>query len=404
MSLFFLLFLLMPLIDLAWWRWADGYLRRMQWARWWRIALGLFMVAEIGQFLWLLLARGFAFKVYSPVLLLGSAYLWHLVILPVLAIATLFFVLEQNAWKIARRFGARQKLHAVPPAATALSLPAMSRREFLLASGLLAPPALCLGFTGYGVSQRDNFRINRMELPLRGLPRELDGVTIAHVSDIHLGKFTDERVLRRVVEATNDLRSDMILFTGDLIDFDLSDLSTALDYIRKMDSPQGVVLIEGNHDLFQSRSEFEGKVKQSGVPLLLDEQATIRVRGREVQLLGMKWEGGGKANYPVYRRHLERMGPLRDPEAFQILMAHHPHAFDRAAEFGIPLTLAGHTHGGQLMLTPEIGGGPMLFKYWSGVYRKDDAALLVNNGVGNWFPLRINAPAEIVHLTLRSLS
>jgi predicted MPP superfamily phosphohydrolase len=88
-------------------------------------------------------------------------------------------------------------------------------------------------------------------------------------------------------------------------------------------------------------------------------------------------------------------------DAFPILLAHHPHAFDPAAAAGIPLTLAGHTHGGQLMLTDTLGFGPAMFRYWSGEYRKGDNALVVSNGVGNWFPLRINAPAEIIHLTLR---
>jgi predicted MPP superfamily phosphohydrolase len=87
-------------------------------------------------------------------------------------------------------------------------------------------------------------------------------------------------------------------------------------------------------------------------------------------------------------------------DAFRILLAHHPHAFDPAAAAGIPLTLSGHTHGGQLMLTTNWGCG-RVYKYWSGLYEQSGAKLVVSNGVGNWFPLRINAPAEIVHLTLR---
>jgi predicted MPP superfamily phosphohydrolase len=98
---------------------------------------------------------------------------------------------------------------------------------------------------------------------------------------------------------------------------------------------------------------------------------------------------------------MQRLLSIKDPEAFPILIAHHPHAFDPAAEAGIPLTLAGHTHGGQLHLSPGVGFGPLMFRYWSGLYRKADAALVVSNGVGNWFPLRVNAPAEIVHITLR---
>ena len=373
-------------------------------SRWWRSALAIFMTAEIGQFLWLLMARGFGVKVYTPVMLLGSAYLWHLIVLPFFAITIFLLYLVSSARRWYSRRSSRLPVSIAERSVPGPTAVAMNRRQFLLASAICAPPALCLGLTAYGVSRRDSFRINRMELPLRSLPRELDGATIAHVSDLHLGRFTDETVIKDVVAATSNLRADIVLLTGDLIDFDLSDLSTALSYVKKLDAPAGVFMCEGNHDLFQSRTVFETQVKESGVPLLLDEATTVRLRGRDIQLLGMKWEGGGSAHYPVYKRHLVRMDPLRDPEAFQILLAHHPHAFDRAAEFGVPLTLSGHTHGGQLMLTPEIGAGPAMFKYWSGLYRKQDAALVVSNGVGNWFPLRVNAPAEIVHITLRSLA
>jgi peptide-methionine (R)-S-oxide reductase len=91
----------------------------------------------------------------------------------------------------------------------------------------------------------------------------------------------------------------------------------------------------------------------------------------------------------------------RNPEAFPILLAHHPHDFDPAAAAGLPLTLSGHTHGGQIMLTETIGVGPARFRYWTGPYAHGDARLFVSNGLGSWFPLRVNAPAEITHLTLR---
>jgi uncharacterized protein len=91
----------------------------------------------------------------------------------------------------------------------------------------------------------------------------------------------------------------------------------------------------------------------------------------------------------------------RDPDAFPILLAHHPHAFDPAIKAGLPLTLSGHTHGGLVMLDQHEGVGPILFRYWSGLYTRGSSQLVVSNGVGNWFPLRVQAPAEIVHLTLR---
>ncbi len=97
---------------------------------------------------------------------------------------------------------------------------------------------------------------------------------------------------------------------------------------------------------------------------------------------------------------LGRLLEEREPGDFTILLAHHPEAFDAAARANIPLTLAGHTHGGQLMLAPRFGFGPWFYRYWSGVYQKGSSQLVVSNGTGNWFPLRIGAPAEIIHLTL----
>ena len=107
---------------------------------------------------------------------------------------------------------------------------------------------------------------------------------------------------------------------------------------------------------------------------------------------------------PADQRQAASMRELlaaRNASAFPILLAHHPHAFDAAADAQLPLTLSGHTHGGQLMLNEQLGFGPAMFRYWSGLYERGASKLIVSNGVGNWFPLRLNAPAEVVHLTLR---
>ena len=98
---------------------------------------------------------------------------------------------------------------------------------------------------------------------------------------------------------------------------------------------------------------------------------------------------------------VQRVAALRRADAFPILLAHHPHAFDPAVEAGLPLTLAGHSHGGQVMLTPGIGIGPLRFRYWAGEHERNGSHLVISNGLGSWFPLRVNAPAEILHITLR---
>jgi predicted MPP superfamily phosphohydrolase len=226
------------------------------------------------------------------------------------------------------------------------------------------------------------------------------------VTDVHVGRFTDGPQLTHIVEATNKLRADFVLMTGDLINNSISDLPAALDAVKRMDARFGVYMCEGNHDLFDGRLAFEQGVTSAGVPLLVDDATTVRARGgHPVQLLGLRWgapgltrrsPGGDEALAITVPPLLAR----REPDAFPILLAHHPHAFDFAAQSDIPLTLAGHTHGGQLMLTRNLGFG-RVYRYWSGLYTKGVSSLVVSNGVGNWFPLRVNAPAEIVHVTLR---
>lgn len=161
-------------------------------------------------------------------------------------------------------------------------------------------------------------------------------------------------------------------------------------------------MIEGNHDLIENGIEFEQRVKASGLSLLLDESTVREVRGYPVQFMGLRWmDSVGTPGDVITPWQVRKLVKQRQPDAFPVLLAHHPHAFDAAVENGLPLTLTGHTHGGQLMLDKNIGVGPMLFRYWSGFYKRGDSQLIVSNGVGNMFPIRINAPAEIVHITLK---
>jgi hypothetical protein len=172
-----------------------------------------------------------------------------------------------------------------------------------------------------------------------------------------------------------------------------------------MQSRYGVFMCEGNHDLMDDAAAFGAQTRAAGVRLLVNEAEQVQIGGEAIQLLGLQW-GLGRTHSPQAARgdapiaaSMQALLQETDPTAFRILLAHHPHAFDHATD--IPLTLAGHTHGGQLMLNSDAGFGPLLFRYWSGVYTRGDQHLVVSNGTGNWFPLRTAAPAEIIHITLR---
>lgn len=402
--------------DLLWWHYADRRARRWRHALAWRLLLGLFMAGQIALVLWILGVRApAAFSLGRPdQLLSAAAYLWHLLLLPVswalVAITGILF----GAWRGGRRLArwtapgrrAASTEAAPDPLPPATPFPAVdtgetaSRRQFLGMLTTVTPALLTGAGVVYSRTQLREFRIRPIGVALPGLPPELDGLRIALVSDLHVGTFTSSQTVQRVVEETSRLDADLILLPGDLINNALADLPGALDAVCNMQSRHGAYLCVGNHDLIEDGAEFVRRVK-ARVPLLINESRVVPIRGQLVQLLGLPWNRD-EAEIASSVRQLARQ---ITPGAFPILLAHHPHAFDAAAALGIPLTVSGHTHGGQLMLSDAIGFGPLMYRYWSGLYRKpahNGASLVVSNGVGNWFPLRIGAPAEIIHLTLRS--
>jgi predicted MPP superfamily phosphohydrolase len=390
-------------LDLLWWFAANRLLRNAGWKGRTRILHSLFFGFQLAALVAVIASRRSELWDHLPRFVTTAVYLWHLLILPLLLpLLVLGAIVAILRWAI-RKIRARE---AREIASLETNDARVSRRAFLAATAAFTPQLFTAGLTAIALRQLEQFRIRRLTIAMRSLPAVLDGLTIAHVSDMHAGRFTRSAILREMTAAVNDLRSELILVTGDLINGALHELPEGIDAIRRLDARSGVFMIEGNHDLFQGRKAFESRVKDAGIPLLVNETELLTVRGHPVQLLGQRWGG------PAFRRRegnddatiaasFAELLPLRDPEAFPILLAHHPHAFDPAAVAQIPLTLAGHTHGGQLMLNAETGFGPLMFRYWSGHYTKGDSHLIVSNGVGNWFPLRTRAPAEIIHLTLR---
>ena len=383
----------MVALDLLWWA-ASTRIAKPTFAR---IAVAIFALAQLAGLIWLLtqrFARAESTALFSK-FALANVFIWHMILLPLLfllAIVLLPILAMLALVRSARRLG-----NLTPADASGT----LSRRQFLGVALAAAPPLFNLSLASIAMRQLDQFRVRRFVLPIAGLPSDLDGLTITQISDMHVGRFTSGRVLREVVRVVNELLADLVLLTGDLINDALVDLNQGLDLVRSMQASYGVYLIEGNHDLIENGPEFERRVKHSGIPFLLDESIVIKIRGAPLQLLGLSWTRARENRDAAIAAAVSHLLNQRQPESFPILLAHHPHAFDAAAAASVPLTLAGHTHGGQLMLNEQCGFGPALFRYWSGLYSKGASKLVVSNGVGNWFPLRVRAPAELVHLTLR---
>jgi uncharacterized protein len=403
MLIFFAILISVPLAGIAWWMWAHRRLRGSPRAAWWQWSVAAFSLTFLATYVWVVAARMLDSSVSPHAWLMAMLMIWGMMFLPLLALPMML------GWGIWRSFGAAwrgcRRLFSARAETTENASSndpiaddeAFTRRQMLGASLVVFPMIASLGATAYSIPQKRQFRVRDIEVAIPDLPWSLDGMRIVHLSDTHVGTFTHGDVLDRIVKETNKLDADLIALTGDLINHSIEDLPVAMRMVKRLQPQSRVVMIEGNHDLFQGREPFVNGVREHDVPILLDESCTIRINGYPVQLLGIRWHF---RTSPI-ADHVDQAARRLDPDALQILLAHHPHAFDRAAELGIPLTLAGHTHGGQVMLTPEFGGGPAIYKYWSGLYLQGNSSLIVSNGAGNWFPLRVNAPAEIVHVILR---
>ncbi len=233
--------------NIAWWLWADSKLRRARVRPRWRAALAVFNTIPIAYLLLFLAFPwwGHLAHHWVPPVILAGIYIWQIVVLPVTLAAIVVFELCRLVLRLrARRKRAFPEIHPAQAAVT--------RRQVIAAALVSAPPVLLGGGLVRGMSQLGHFRVRRLVIPLADLPAELDGLTIAHVSDIHVGRFTTPRMLPAIIEATNRLRCDLVAFTGDLIDLAIADLPYGIDAIHRLDPRRGFCMVEGNHDLIEA--------------------------------------------------------------------------------------------------------------------------------------------------------
>jgi hypothetical protein len=235
------------------------------------------------------------------------------------------------------------------------------------------------------------------------LPKAFHGFRIAQLSDIHIGPFMDEEEIRKYVRIANSLKPDLIVLTGDYLTFDPSPERAVVSALSGLRAPYGVFGCLGNHDVWaRAEDSLTERFGQAGVKILRQEHAAIRNAGERLNLIGIDY--ANSRHISVGAGHmdalqLEGMAQLMEKDAVNILLSHNPETFDRAAELGIDLSLAGHTHGGQLALefiSPEIAPSRLVTPYVAGWFQKAGGQLYVNRGIGTIAaPMRVGAPPEL---------
>jgi predicted MPP superfamily phosphohydrolase len=281
----------------------------------------------------------------------------------------------------------------------------VSRRQFL-ARATYAYGAVGLGISAYGIWSAERLpSVTRRTLFLPDLPAGLDGLKIAHLSDVHAGVHMSEDKMREIAKQTNALGADLIVQTGDMIDISQSFIPDYVRAFRDLHAPLGVVTVLGNHDRYTGEDAVIRGVKDAGQVFVKNGVHVIEHRGAQLALVGIDDPRNWRADDPQ-DDDLQLALRVTPPaaEAFRILLAHRPGAFDGAIPHGIPLTLAGHIHGGQFYL-PVIGWSPgrLITKYVMGHFQNGRSQLYVSRGIGVvGVPLRVFVPPEIALFELRA--
>lgn len=280
----------------------------------------------------------------------------------------------------------------------------LSRRQFL-ARATYAYAAAGVGLSAYGIWSAERLPVvTRRTLLFPDLPLPLHGLRIAHLSDVHAGIHMPQEQMQEIVAQTNALGADLIVQTGDMIDISQSFIPDYVRAFRDLHAPLGVVTVIGNHDRYTGEDAVIRGVRDAGQVFVRNDSHIVERGGSALALVGIDDPRNWRADDPQdgdIESALRRTPAGRD--AFRILLAHRPGAFDGAAPRSIPLTLAGHIHGGQFYL-PVIGWSPgrLITKYVMGHFTQGASQLYVSRGLGVvGIPLRVFAPPEIAVLELR---
>lgn len=243
------------------------------------------------------------------------------------------------------------------------------------------------------------------------LPPYFDGYRLVQITDFHLGSFPPGNdFVQKVVDATNNEEPDMILFTGDLVNNQASEVEPYLDTLGQLHASDGIYSIWGNHDyceygnnhsigaLKRNRRMLYGYQESLGWHQLMNEHHVVSHGMASIAVIGV--ENPGQPPF-TNRSNLKKAMKGLNPDMFKILLSHDPHHW-RKEVVGkkIQLTLAGHTHAGQLKIgkwTPAR----MAFKEWGGAYRIGEQMLYVSSGIGGSFPFRLGAWPELTVITLK---
>ncbi|WP_433933165.1 metallophosphoesterase [Sorangium cellulosum] len=288
-----------------------------------------------------------------------------------------------------------------------------TRRRLVVGATWALPAAAVAVSMGGVLASRQRPVVVRVALPVRRELTSLHGITIAQLSDVHVGSFMDAERLDELRDAINAVRADIHVITGDLLDHHVSQLELSTRLLRGLRPARGQIFFcMGNHEYIAARSASIPAImkglEEAGAQVLVDEAREVRLGGDRLWMGAIDYPSRARPGEPARRPTVDglarALGQMQDDGAPRVLLSHHPGTFRAARELPFDLMLSGHTHGGQISLgrigdyalTPMLPAG----LYHNGHYEHRGRQLHVNAGAGGWLPVRINCPPEITLVEL----
>ncbi len=276
------------------------------------------------------------------------------------------------------------------------------RRQFLERTATVAVAVPFVAGAYGALYGRLNLQTTSPRIQLPNLPGAFHGFRIAQLSDIHIGPFMTASRIRDYAQLTNALKPDLIVLTGDFVTWDPSTQQAVVSALSGLKAPFGVFGSLGNHESWtRTQASITRLFKEAGIRILRQERTSVQSGGESLNLIGIDFSGAWARGPDPGAEHdsMSAVPHLMIPGQVNILMSHNPATFDRAARLGVDLSLAGHTHGGQVALefiSPEIAPSRLITPYVAGHFVKPGAQLYVNRGIGTiGVPIRLGAPPEI---------
>lgn len=240
--------------------------------------------------------------------------------------------------------------------------------------------------------------IRQVAVPVKGLPKSLEGLKILQISDLHVGPTIRRAYVEKTVERSLSLNPDLIALTGDIFDGVFEVLAPHLEPLGRLRAPLGLFYVTGNHEYFWGAGMWTQKAVEYGLTPLNNENRILTFRGEKFLIAGIPDEMSrffDQGNNP----DCVKAAATQEGEMFKILLAHRPGVYAEAAAAGFNLQLSGHTHGGQFF--PWSLVIRFFHRYYRGLNRYNHLWIYVSPGTGYWGPAqRLAVPAELTLLTL----